>query len=51
MRLTPSLWKCFTQVPWTNFSLQDKPWAEFSTLEVAACIPCTYCQVKQYNLT
>jgi hypothetical protein len=22
---------------WTNFSLQDKPWAEFSTLEVAAC--------------
>jgi hypothetical protein len=31
---------------WTNFSLQDKPWAEFSTLEVAAaCIPCTYCPV------
>ncbi len=29
--------------PWTNFSLQDKPWAEFSTLEVAACIIlCTY---------
>jgi hypothetical protein len=25
--------------PWTNFSLQDEPWAEFSTLEVAAaCI-------------
>ncbi len=22
---------------WTNFSWQDKPWAEFSTLEVAAC--------------
>jgi hypothetical protein len=21
---------------WTNFSLQDEPWAEFSTLEVAA---------------
>jgi hypothetical protein len=35
-----------------NFSLQDKPWAEFSTLEVAAaCIPCTYCPVLQYNLT
>ncbi len=31
---------------WTNFSLQDEPWAEFSTLEVAAaCIPCTYCPV------
>ncbi len=26
--------------PWTNFSLQDEPWAEFTTLEVAAC---TYC--------
>jgi hypothetical protein len=38
--------------PWTNFSLQDEPWAEFSTLEVAAaCIPCTYCPVLQYNLT
>ncbi len=23
--------------PWTNFSWQDEPWAEFSTLEVAAC--------------
>jgi len=22
--------------PWTNFSLQDELWAEFSTLEVAA---------------
>ncbi len=22
---------------WTNFSRQDKPWAEFSTLEAAAC--------------
>ncbi len=30
-------------IPWTNFSLQDEPWAEFSTLEVAACIIlCTY---------
>ncbi len=37
--------------PWTNFSSQDSPWAEFSTLEVAACIPCTYCPVLQYNLT
>jgi hypothetical protein len=27
---------------WTNFSLQDEPWAEFSTLEVAASTPCTY---------
>jgi hypothetical protein len=31
--------------PWKNVSLQDEPWAEFSTLEVAACIPCTYCPV------
>ncbi len=23
---------------WTNFSLQDEPWAEFTTLDVAACI-------------
>ncbi len=31
---------------WTNFSLQDKPWAKFATLEVAACIIlCTYCPV------
>jgi hypothetical protein len=28
---------------WTNFSLQDEPWAECTTLEVAACKPCTYC--------
>ncbi len=41
------LWKYPTcLLPWTNFSLQDKPWAEFSTLEVAACIQsCTYCPV------
>ncbi len=26
------LWHC----PWTNLSWQDKPWAKFSTLEVAA---------------
>ncbi len=32
-----------TLYTWTNFSLQDEPWAEFSTLEVAAWIPCTYC--------
>ncbi len=37
---------------WTNFSLQDEPWAEFSTLEVAACIIlCTYGPVLQNNLT
>ncbi len=37
---------------WTNFSLQDEPWAEFSTLEVAACvILCTYHPVLQNNLT
>ncbi len=31
--------------PWTNFSLQDEPWAEFTTLDLAACVPCTYCPV------
>jgi hypothetical protein len=31
--------------PWTNFSLQDELWAEFTTLEVAACKPCTFCPV------
>ncbi len=36
---------------WTNFSILDEPWAEFSTSEVAACIPWTYCPVQQYNLT
>jgi len=36
---------------WTNFNLQDEPWAEFSTLEVATSIPRTYCLVLQYNLT
>jgi hypothetical protein len=24
--------------PWTNFSYQDKTWAEFSTLDMAMCI-------------
>ena len=28
--------------PWTNFSEQDETWAEFSTLEVAVCMPCIY---------
>ncbi len=33
----------FSPDSWTNFSIQDEPWAEFSTLEVAACvILCTY---------
>jgi hypothetical protein len=27
---------------WTNFSLQDKYWADFSTLEVAKCMHCIY---------
>ncbi len=27
----------FLIFPCTNFSWQDKPWAKFSTLEVAAC--------------
>ncbi len=29
--------ECCYAEPWTNLSWQDKPWAEFSTLEVAAC--------------
>jgi hypothetical protein len=37
--------KSIIHLPWTNFSLQDEPWAVFTTLEVAACIPCTYCPV------
>ncbi len=24
--------------PWTNFSKQDKTWAEFSTLEMSICM-------------
>jgi hypothetical protein len=44
--------RCFYQTAWTNFSLQDEPWAEFSTLEVAACIIlCTYSPGLQNNLT
>ncbi len=37
---------------WTNFSQQDLTWAEFSTLEVAACImSCAYHAVLQNSLT
>ncbi len=36
---------------WTNFSKQDNPWADFSTLEVAASLPCTYSTVLQNDLT
>jgi hypothetical protein len=32
---------------WSIFSKQDKTWAEFSTLEVAALAPCTYAGKKQ----
>ncbi len=31
------IWKQSWSKPRTNFSRQDEPWAEFSTLEVAAC--------------
>ncbi len=31
---------------WTNFSQQDKTWAEFSTLDVAERLPCTYVDMK-----
>jgi len=40
-----------TLTPWTNLSWQDEPWAEISTLEGSACIPCTYRAVCQYDLT
>ncbi len=53
LRLQASEWACVhacfmlarvaMDKSWTNFSLQDEPWAEFSTIEVAACvILCTY---------
>jgi hypothetical protein len=32
---------------WTNFSQQDKAWAEFSTLEVAVCMSHTHDAMKQ----
>ncbi len=36
----------FKATPWTNLSWQDKPWAEFSTLEVAAChTMCLLCSI------
>jgi hypothetical protein len=35
---------------WTNFTQQDLNRAEFSTLEVAACMPCTFRAVKQNGL-
>jgi hypothetical protein len=36
---------------WTNFSYQDKTWAESSTLDVTMCMSCTYHCVYQYGLT
>ncbi len=36
---------------WSGFSWQDKTRAEFSTLKVAECIPCTYVALKQNCLT
>ncbi len=37
-----------TPLRWTNFSQQDKTWADFSTLEVAASMKC--CEAKLPNL-
>jgi hypothetical protein len=45
------LFEVFCSSPWTNFSWQDEPWTEFSTLEGSACMPCTYWAVWQYDLT
>jgi hypothetical protein len=36
---------------WTNFSKQDKTWAEFSTLKVAAQKTCIYVTLKQNSQT
>jgi hypothetical protein len=41
----------FMLVAWTNFSKQDRNWAEFSTLEVTACLVCTCSAMKQNSLT
>jgi len=38
-------------VQWTKFSQQDKTWAEFSTLDVAVCMPSGYTTLKQNCLT
>ncbi len=36
---------------WTNCSYQDEIWAEFSTLVVAVCRPCSYISLKPNCLT
>jgi hypothetical protein len=36
-----------TDHAWTNFSQQDETWAEFSTLEGAVCMPCSYITMIQ----
>jgi hypothetical protein len=35
----------------TEFSQQQNTLTEFSTLDVTACMPCTYRAVYQYGLT
>jgi hypothetical protein len=35
--------------PWTNFSQQDKTWAEFSTLDMGVCVFNMY--LLHYNKT
>ncbi len=35
--MSSGLTQTFLLCAWTNFSWQDEPWTEFSTLEVAAC--------------
>ncbi len=37
--------------PWTNFSQQDKTWAEFTSLEVAVFMLSAHVSVKQNSLT
>jgi hypothetical protein len=39
------------QVAWTNLSYQDQTWAEFSTLEVVACVFCAWAAIKHNGLT
>jgi hypothetical protein len=36
---------------WTKFGKQDETWAEFSTLEVTVCMPCTPAAIDQNGLT
>ncbi len=41
----------FTRTQWRKLSYQDKTWAEFSTLDLGACLGCAIVHItKQSNL-